>query len=34
MAQIFIAREKMKFSNGVIGWRPGGAFVEYSEDED
>lgn len=26
MAQKFIAREKFTFSNGAIGWRPGGAF--------
>lgn len=24
MAQRFIAREKMEFSNGATGWRPGG----------
>lgn len=26
MGQIFLAREKHEFSNGAIGWSPGGAF--------
>lgn len=26
MGQVFIAREKFAFSNGAIGWRPGGPF--------
>lgn len=26
MGQKFAAREKYKFSNGAIGWRPGGPF--------
>ena len=26
MSQKFIAREKFEFSNGAIGWRPGGPF--------
>jgi hypothetical protein len=26
MAQKFIAREKFEFSNGAIGWHPGGPF--------
>lgn len=24
MSQVFISREKFEFSNGAIGWRPGG----------
>lgn len=26
MAQKFVARERFEFSNGAIGWRPGGPF--------
>ena len=26
MSQKFIARERFEFSNGAIGWRPGGPF--------
>jgi hypothetical protein len=26
MAQVFIACEPFKFSNGATGWRPGGSF--------
>lgn len=26
MAQRFVARERFEFSNGAIGWRPGGPF--------
>lgn len=26
MSQVFAARERFEFSNGAIGWRPGGPF--------
>jgi hypothetical protein len=26
VSQVFIARERFQFSNGAVGWRPGGPF--------